>query len=126
MSGYGQGPSGALPFGEAANAPFIGNWLPFIRADITRLAVVEFDVTSDSWVVLDTDVRAVFVNGLVETVWTDATGFTERYRRGSARHPIANGHRYYLRRTSGWSTARVRIDVRATDLAAAASSGQSS
>lgn len=125
MSGFSQGAFGALPFGEASNPPFIGNWAPFLGDYVPRLALVEFDVTSESWVVYDTIVRAVFTSGLQETVFTDAGGFTDLYRRGSGRKPISGGYRYYVRRTGGWLTAVVRMAVTAADLAESVSSVQS-
>lgn len=126
MSGYGQAPYGAFPCGMATTPTLVWAWAPFPGDNLRRVDTVQFNVTNDSWVVVDTIIRVVLSSGDREIVWSDATGFAERYRRGSARVLMPSGHHYVLRRTGGWAGAVIEIDVQATDLAGNLVSGQSS
>jgi hypothetical protein len=111
MGGFGQAPFGAFPYGMAATESEIANWRPAQNESIPRLSVVEFDVLNSSWDEVESAVRAVFGNGSVETVWSNETGFSELYRRGSARKSCPGGHHYVLRRTTGWIGALFKVDV---------------
>jgi hypothetical protein len=125
--GFGNSPSGSFPFGEgdADFPPFIGHWSPFNGAAIGRLDTIEFDVTDDTGVIA-THVVAVYPAGVVEPIWTEAGGFSLLYVRGSGRIPIDGGYRWVLRRTTGWPSQSVRIDVTATDIAGNSTTGQAS
>lgn len=125
MSGFGQAQFGAAPYGMAAVPTSIWGWEPIDGIAVRRLDTVEFMVTNEAWVLADTLVQIVTSEGALEVVWNSA-GFTERYRRGSARLPIAHGYHYVLRRHGGWKGAVLKIDVRVTDLAGEMVSGQSS
>lgn len=127
MTGFGTGPFSSMPFGEGVDdfPPWVGNWLPFAGAEIARLTAIEFDVTDD-YGLEDTHVLVVFPAGVTETVFTEAGGFTENYRRGSGRKPINGGFHYAVRRTGGWPNASVRVDVTAADIAGQIGTGQAS
>lgn len=109
--------------GEDDFAPFIGRWSPFFGAAISRLTPIAFEVTDD-FEVIDTRVQVVLPSGVIEVVWTQTIGFWELYKRGSGRVGIEGGHRYLVRRTGGWPSANVRLDVTATDLAGNVATGQ--
>lgn len=121
--GFGAAPYGAVPFGSSLEdaAPYISNWSPFIGAAISRVGVIEFDVTDD-YGLASVSVRAVFPTGGTETIFTDR--FTELYRRSSARIAITDGYHFVLRRQGGWPKYAVRIDVTALDLAGNVGTGQ--
>lgn len=116
---------GSTPFGstqERVLAEFwVGNWQPFIGDYVPRLSIVQFDVhdydvENRTHVATNLQVRTV-QGAVVETVWSLISGFSSRYYRGSSRKPLAAGGHFTLRRTGGWITGDVRVDVVATDLA---------
>jgi hypothetical protein len=123
--GYGSAHWGLFGLGGADDdfPPHIGGWGPFFGAVIGRLGTIEFEVTDDFGVV-DTRVQAVYPAGVIELVYTQSVGFWELYKRGCGRAAIEGGHRYVLRRTGGWPSANVRIDVTTTDLAGNVTTGQ--
>lgn len=118
MSGFGQAPFGYFPFGEGIVPPVVENWLPALGTDIPRLSPISFDVTSRAYPATDVAIRLITSTGIDETVWTDTGGFTDAYRRGSARVPKQNGYHFVVRRTKGWPGAITSIVVTAQDLVA--------
>lgn len=126
-SGFGSLPFGYGPFGEALDEddpfpPFIGSWSPFPGAELHRLDVISFEVTDNSGVVATELVTASFPAGVGELIWNGA--FATTYVRGSRREPIENGYRFHLRRTGGWPSSSVRLNVTATDVAGNVGTGQ--
>lgn len=123
--GIGASPFGATPFGSTLIGStaefFVGNWEPFLGDYIERLAFIAFevlDVDPDSLQPVATHVQVRTIQGLLtEPVWNRDAGFAERYYRGSTRLKIAGGARYILRRTDGWLSSNVVVEVTALDLA---------
>lgn len=119
--GLGISPVGAVPFGSTllvGGIFYVGNWRPKLGEMIERLDHVEFDVldrnaTTSIPFVHNVRVRAI-QNGVVETVWTEE-GFTPRFYRGSGRVKITGGYHFILRRTGGWISHMMVIDVTAID-----------
>lgn len=117
MKGFGLAPFGSAPFGSfiSEDIPFIGNWSPFVGAFIGRLGIIQCDITNDYGPILDTRIVVAYPSGVTETVFTEVGGFTELYKRSSARKVIAGGHRWTLRRTTGWPSATVKVKASAAD-----------
>lgn len=115
MGGFGQAPYGAFPYGMAATETEVTNWSPADRSVIPRLAAIQFDVLNSSWDQVEVGVRAIYGNGTVEDVWSEELGFSELYRRGSARKKSSDSCRYVLRRTGGWIGALFKVDVLTRD-----------
>lgn len=114
MSGYGQGPFGAMPFGLGSQPPHIERWQPFPGDYVERVDMLGFDAISDTYTITAVRVDVLSPSGSLELAW-NGDAFTERYRRGSGRKPVLNGHRFFLRRTGGWDTPIVNLLIRITD-----------
>lgn len=124
--GYGASPYGTSPSGGGEDyPPYIGNWEPFVGAEVGRMDTIEFDVLDD-YGIDETRVTAIFPAGIVEEVFTEDGGFADLYERGSGRRTLDDGYRYILRRRGGWPSASVRISVVATDIADNVSTSQAS
>lgn len=132
MGGFGTGESGALPWGSTStdvgggSGGTIGTPVTIVTPEyqyqsgnLRRVDYVSLTVKNPRRAVNEAVLSVAMTDGQVELIWRWDVGFTEKYRRGSARLRIRNGHRYILRRTDGWTTAILRIDVWAADLASA-------
>lgn len=113
-----------MPYGAAVAETLVWAWSPFIGAAIPRTGLIEFNVTNEVWAIRNLQIALTFSVRGRESVF-DVDHFVERYRKGSVRIPIANGHHYILRRSGGWEGVLVGIDVQATDLAGDVVSGHS-
>jgi len=121
---FGSGGFGSESYGSGpGSAPLISAWLPFLGAELRRLDSLQFDVTDENVDLLAVTIRAIFLGGASEVAWNGAE-FSAAYRRGSARQHIPGGQRFTLRRTSGWPSAVLRLEVIAEDLAGNIAVGQ--
>jgi hypothetical protein len=103
--------------GPDTTPPTIDNFAPDEDVAIGRTDPVAFDVKDGSGEFAATVVLARFLEeGVAECAW-NALGFESRYAAGSSRVPIANGHRYTVRRQGGWLSTPLQLVILAIDAA---------
>lgn len=96
------------------NAPEISNFDPVIGTAIGRTDPIQFVVTDDI------EIAIVFIvvrysTGIAECAY-DGSSFHANYLSGSSRVDIDGGYRFTIRRTGGWSSTPITVDIIATDL----------
>jgi hypothetical protein len=93
--------------------PVISNFVPPIGTVIGRTDPIQFDVT-DEIELASIFIIARYNDGSAECVWNN-TSFLPRFLAGSSRVPITDGYRFTVRRTGGWITTPIIVDIVAVD-----------
>lgn len=85
--------------------PVVSGFDPAPGTQITRTQAIDFDVTDDSGLFARIFVVAFFKSTGVQEVIHDGTGFVGFFTATSSRVVIANGFRYTVLRSGGWTEA---------------------
>jgi len=97
--------------------PVIDNFDPAEGVLVSRTDPVAFDVKDNSGEFAVVTVHVRFQAEGVAEVAFNGISYESRYAAGSSRVPIANGHRFTVRRTGGWLATPIQVVIIATDAA---------